>query len=298
MSRTQPSANRVVGEDPLRFGYRYLKTTLPDGEEDIEIVPLSEEDLLHPQEDDFIVHNDYHIANVVYLYGVFRTRTAKLTGIRVLGDHIVDFQHGNVQPLGPDITLLNGEPLPWDRGRATFPVGDMKARVLFVLEITSPSTRKKDLGLKKELYYRAGVPLYVIADPPFGGGRKPLGIIAFQAGPNGYESLKIAHDGRLWLDIVDVWLGIEDGQVVCYDENGQRIFDHKEALTEWLAEKNRAEREEKIARQEKARADKEKKIAQQEKARADKEKTRADSAEARIRELEARLAKPNPRKKK
>ena len=153
----------------------------------------------------------------------------------------------------------------------------MKARVLFVIEITSPSTRKLDLGPKLELYYRAGVPLYIIADAPYGGGTKPLSIIAYQAGPNGYESLKIADDGRIWLDIVDVWLGIEDGQVVCYDEDGQRIFDHQEALTEWLAEKTRAEKET---------------------TRAAQEKVRADTAEARVRELEAQLAKPKPRKMK
>ena len=67
-----------------QYGWRYLKVARPDGREDIEVVPLREEDLLHPQEGDFLVQNDFHISDVSYLLAVFRAQTAGRTGIRVL----------------------------------------------------------------------------------------------------------------------------------------------------------------------------------------------------------------------
>lgn len=253
---------RAEQDDPFRLGWRYQKVVLPNGTEDTEIVPLREEDLLYPQEEDFVVQNDLHITDVFYLLMVFRARTAGNPGIRVLGDHRIDFQHGGVRPLGPDVAVLNGEPLPWDGSRGTFPVRDMKARALFVIEVTSPNTRAKDIGPKLNLYYRAGVPLYVIADPPYGGSETPVGIMAFQAGPEFYESLPIGKDGRFWLEVVNVWLGIEDGRVACYDADGKRIGGYEEVNAELQ-----------------------------------KEKARADAAEARLRELEARIKKPKRRKK-
>jgi Uma2 family endonuclease len=276
MPKTQHATERRTEATPYQYGYRYLRVVRPDGTEGTDIVPLREEDLLHPQEGDFIVQNDYHISDVLYLIAVFRAQTASLPGIRVFGDHIIDFQHGGVQPLGPDVTVLNGETLKWDRGRATFPVGDMKARVLFAIEVTSPSTRKKDLGPKLDLYYRAGVPLYVIVDAEYGGGKKPVGVMAHQAGPEFYEPLDVNDNGRFWLDIVNVWIGIEDGHVACYDQDGSRISAPEEAIRDLKHERARAE---------------------QERARAEQEKARAETAEARVRELEAKIKKTNRRKK-
>ena len=281
MARTQTSvARRASKQDDLfRLGWRYKKRATPnaDGEFDYDIVPLRDEDLLYPQEDDFIVHNDNHITDVPYLRNVFKTQTADSPRYRILCDHIIDFQHGDVQPLGPDITALEGEPLEWDGSRGTFPVKDMQSKVLFVLEDTSPSTRPKDLGPKVKLYYRAGVPLYILCDPPYGGGkRRARGILPYRAGPKGYELQPLDANGRYWIEAIGVFIGIVDGRVVCFDKDGKRIEDYTGLHSQLQSERFRAD---------------------EEKARAEQEKARAEAAEARIRELEAKAKKQRRRKK-
>jgi colicin import membrane protein len=287
MARSQSSAaRRTKAEDPYRIGCRYVKRGRI-----YETVPLTEEDLLYPQEGDQIVQNDFHASDFLYLLSVFREKAKTKPGVRILGDHRIDFQVPGLQPLGPDITVLDGEPLEWDRDKGTFPVVDMKSRPLFVIELTSPTTRRKDVNEKVGLYYRAGVPLYILVDAPYGGSKKPLGIVPYQAGPNKYELLPVDANNRFTLGIFDLSLGIEDGHVVCFDIQGAPIGDYSHFVAE-------AEREKARADEEKARADEEKARADEEKARADAAESRADAAEARIQELEALLKNPPKRPKK
>jgi hypothetical protein len=43
--------------DPLRFGWRYVTLKQSDGSESMELVPLTLEDALHPEDGDHIVHS-------------------------------------------------------------------------------------------------------------------------------------------------------------------------------------------------------------------------------------------------
>jgi hypothetical protein len=300
MARSQSSAERrTKPDDPYRIGCRYIKRG-----KRYDMVPLTEEDLLYPQEGDQIVQNDLHACDVVYLTQSFRARAANQRSIRILSDHCIDFQIDGLQPLGPDITVLNGEPREWDRRKGTFPVVDMKARPLFVMEITSPNTRRKDFNEKLDLYYRAGVPLYIIVDAPYGGSKKPRGIVPYQAGPDKFELLAVDANGRFTLDIFDLTLSIVDGHILCVDADGVPIGDYLQIVAELDREKTRADNAEALAQREKLYAEQEKARAEQEKARAEQErlyaaqeKARAEAAEARIRELEALIKNPKRRKK-
>ena len=42
-------------DDPFRYGWRYVRRTQPDGTEVVDQVPLSLDDLLYPEEGDFVV---------------------------------------------------------------------------------------------------------------------------------------------------------------------------------------------------------------------------------------------------
>ncbi|MBA4064565.1 MAG: hypothetical protein C0501_12805 [Isosphaera sp.] len=250
-------------DDPFALGWRHT----PDGSADWR-VPLTEDDLLYPQEGDFVVNNAAHDDDRRYLVTVFRERVAGREGLRVFGDHLIDFGVPGLPNLGPDVILLNSEPREWDRHRAVFPVTDMAARPLVVVELTSPTTRKKDLTEKPGLFYRAGVPLLVLIDLRYGGGKRPGGIAAFQAGPSGYEVLPTEPDGRVWVEVVDVFLAAENDQVVCYDPDGNRIENYHGL---------------------RAQRDEERRRAEAEKARADAEKQRADETARKIADLEAEL---------
>src|SRR5262245_61994005 len=58
--------------DPYRYGWRYVRVKHPDGTETYDQVPLTLEDVLFPEEGDFIVHSDWHLFDITYLQAVFR----------------------------------------------------------------------------------------------------------------------------------------------------------------------------------------------------------------------------------
>ncbi len=75
MAKYQSSAPRKTKKpiDPFRLGWRYVTRRGPDGKEICEQVPLTEWDVLHPQEDDFIVTNYAHTRDLYYLFGAFES---------------------------------------------------------------------------------------------------------------------------------------------------------------------------------------------------------------------------------
>lgn len=74
------------------------------------------------------------------------------------GDNITPFPDDDAE-LCPDIILIPRN--EYEKNLSTYPVDVIHA----VFEIVSPSTRKRAYGLKVGAYARAGIPLYVIADP-------------------------------------------------------------------------------------------------------------------------------------
>ena len=56
-------------EDPFYYGWRYVERKLPDGSTEWEQVPLTLEDVLHPEEGDCIVNNTAHDDTLRYLKG-------------------------------------------------------------------------------------------------------------------------------------------------------------------------------------------------------------------------------------
>ena len=92
--------------------------------------------------------------------------------------------------------------------------------------MTSESTRHTDLVKKRRNYFRAGVEYYVIIDdvpPRRADAPRRLRILGYRRGSRGFERLPLDDQGRLWLEAVGVWLGIEGERVVCYDREGNRI---------------------------------------------------------------------------
>ncbi len=150
--------------DPFR--YRMAVRPRPAsrmGPRSIEQVPLTEEDVLFPEEDDFIVQTDFHVIDMQYLRAVFDARLADEPGARGRRRLPGGLERPGCPAAGA------GRRRVLRRGAAARRLGTLDvaaegARPMLVIEITSPSTRKNDVGIKVEFYHRAGVPLYVIAD--------------------------------------------------------------------------------------------------------------------------------------
>lgn len=271
-SRPQPPPPEP---DPFRLGWRYVRLTRPDGTEVIDQVPLTPEDVLHPEEGNFIVQNDPHDIDRVYLKEVFKAALAADLTTHVLADCRVDFGIPGVRPLGPDLAVFADlrRFILW----STFIVHEERARPVLVGEITSPVTRDNDLGIKLEYYHRARVPWYLIVDATIEGEtERRIELLLFRRGRTGYKKVEPDEQGRVWLEPIGLWLGQTRDRVggfmrlACYDpKTGQEVGDYT-AVSQALAE---SERQREAAER-----------------RADEQSHAIAVAEARIRELEALLA--------
>jgi colicin import membrane protein len=278
-SRSQPPAH---GPDPFRYGWRYVRAVLPDGTEDFNQVPLTLEDVLHPEEADFIVQSDPHDTDRTYLRVVFKAKLAADLSTLVLSDCRVDFNIPGVRPLGPDVSVFTDlrRFMLW----STFDVAEERAKPRLVAEITSPDTRSNDIGTKLDYYHRARVPWYLIADVTIEHEtERKIELILYKRGRTRYRRIPPDENGRVWLDPIGLWLGQTRDRVggfmrlACYDpETGQELGDYTEVSRALADAEQRAEAERL------ARLDAERRAADQAGAFA--------SAEARIRELEALLA--------
>jgi hypothetical protein len=140
----------------------------------------------------------------------------------VFCDHRIDFSVAGIEPFGPDLAVFDGVP-NYDPNRGTFVAAEFGAVPLLVVEVTSPSTRKNDLGIKVELYRRCKVPFYAIVDRHAGEDGTGVALWGYRLTADGYEEIEPGADGRLWLESVRLWLAIEEGKAVLYDASGGRI---------------------------------------------------------------------------
>lgn len=270
--RTKKSAEPPTEkqEDPFRLGWRFRTRIQEDGSEVIEQIPLTRWDVLHPQEDDFIVQNENHTRDCQYLKQVLQVYFKDKKDVLVLCDHRIDWQVPGIIPHGPDIVVLSELKKPWDPEKGTFPVADMGAKVLVAVEVVSQSTYETDYEEKVHEYFRSNIPYYLIVDARrIDRNEDKIVLLGFRATSKGYVAMKVEKGKGIWIPSVSLWFRNQDGELRCFDENDNLLPN----LQELQDQKNMALEAAQAA------------------------KTRAEQAEQRIRELEAQLKKPNRRKK-
>src|SRR6202030_1302418 len=99
----------------------------------------------------------------------------------------VDWTLPGVRPLGPDLVVFLGVKR-W-RDWSTFKVATEKAKPALVIEVTNRHIRQNDLGPKFDYYYRAGVPVYLIADVPERTNDRRIKLFGYRHTPGGYEPI-------------------------------------------------------------------------------------------------------------
>jgi colicin import membrane protein len=226
-------------DDPFRYGWRYRRRTQPDGTEVIEEVPLTLEDLLYPEEGDFVVQEPWHTQDFAYCYSTLTAWYEGQADVVVLGDCRADWGVEGVRPLGPDIVVFF-EVRQWLR-QGTFHLAEEGGSPVLVVEIASPSTRRHDLGIKRDLYYRVGVHKYVIVDRGPEGAQPPR-LLGYQRSPTGWVPLQPDAQGRLALAPVGLLLGVEDQRPWLYDaRTGEREPDRPALRQALVAAEARAQ---------------------------------------------------------
>ncbi len=264
-TRTASTAG-AAGADRFAYGWRYVRRTLENGAEVVEQVPLTRADLLHPQEEDVILHSSEHERTCTYLQNVLEARLSTDPTAVVLRDVRVAWDVPDVQPLGPDIAVIFG--VQAQKNWSTFDAAVEGVSPALIIEVTSPETRSLDLIDKVDEYDMAGVPLYIIVDLYRRRGHTRVRLLAYHQSPDGLTPLTPDERGWFWLEPVGIWIGTQADRAVCYDAAGNPLDDYVSVSAARIAAENRV-----VAAE----------------ARAVAAEARADRAEAQMATFEARL---------
>lgn len=232
-------------EDAFRYGWREHEVETPDGKRMMKRTPLTLEDVLHPQEGDYIVESYEHELHRAYVASVSRFQLRNREGVVVLSDVRTDWGHHFIRPHAPDVGIFENvfEEKEW----RTFYVKDENARPLVVFEIVSRSTRVNDVYYKLLHYAEVGVPLYVIFDSQTRKGEKVWSVEAHALNASGdYEPIFADDEGRVWLEELQMYVGSLEEQIACFDIDKRRIGNYTEVAVE--LETTKAERDAAIER--------------------------------------------------
>jgi colicin import membrane protein len=226
--------------DPFRHGWRPVRRVDAAGVETWERLPLSLEDVLHPEEGDQVTRAEPHERRCLYLYDVFQAQVMRDPGAVVLHDVRIAWDVPGLKPHGPDLMVISG--VGARRAWGTFDVAAEGVRPDLIVEVTSPETASIDRSNKLEEYEAARVDQYIIIDAVQGNRWVEPRLLGYHLVGGRYRQLAPDARGRLWLPAVAVWIGVEEGEIVCRDESGQ-------AFASYAAERQaRADAEARIAR--------------------------------------------------
>jgi Uma2 family endonuclease len=261
MSRSAARTTRPPEPDPFYYGWRFVRKVLPDGTTDLVQVPLTLEDVLHPQEDDVIPQRPRQQEDAEYLGPIFRARAQeRLPGGFVLVDCLVDWGVPGIRDHSPDLSVFQNVVNPPGPDIGTFRLRASGGRCVLALEIVSPHTRSNDVVEKFREYHQVRVPLYILIDQETEDG--PRQLVGYRYTARRYVRMRLDRQGRLLVKPLGLLLALEDRRVVCYDaDTGERLGGYE------------GERQSRLAAEQEAR--------QQAEARR--------AAEQRVRELEAEL---------
>ena len=284
-----PSPSPPKPSGPFLYGWRDIFRRDANGVLVHDQIPLTLEDVLHPQMGDVISEGSLHDNMRMYVANIARARLAHDPTALVLSDTGVYWDIEELRHHSPDLAIILGVKRQKENW-ASFFVAEEGVRPRILMEIVSPNTRTNDVEKKFIQYYQAKVPIYIIIDKEEEKG--PWSIHGYQRTPRGYLPTPLDERGRLWIDELNLWLGLEDNRLVCHDGDTEEIIpDYTRLTEEFLDVKELLVEEKSLVQLEKAKVEAEKAKVEAEKAKVEAEKARADAAEHRARELEELLAR-------
>ncbi len=220
-----------------------------------------------------------------WMLNVLRDRFAGEPMVYVSGNNFVYFVEGDTKEcVSPDVYVVKGVP---NRQRDNYQAWKEGGRLpCFVLEITSKSTRREDLGEKMAKYRDdLGVKEYFLFDPHREWVVDQLRGYALQG--DMYQSINPNAAGRLPSGELGLELAVVGGHVRFFAPGDSAPLPTREERAE--QEHQRAEQEHQRAEQERQRAEQEHQRAEQEHQRAEQERQRAELAEQEALQLRTEL---------
>jgi Uma2 family endonuclease len=273
------TAQPLSSEDRFVYGWRAVPEMQANGQRRWTRIPLTIQDVLHPQEEDILMPNEEHERLRTYLYNVISYQLRNDPTALLLSNTNIAWEVGTPAPR-PDIAVIYN--VRSRKNWSTFNVTEEGTRPRMILEITSPKTRHLDFEDKYREYEGAGVEFYFIVDLRQGRHGVNRTIHGYRLTPEGYVPLQPNARGWLWVEPLSIWLVVREHGVVCHDAAGNFMADYADVLQAKLYAEARAVEEAAIRAEEAT-------IRAAAEARAAEETRRRIELEARLAALEAEL---------
>jgi Uma2 family endonuclease len=281
MSTADPALHAsAFDDDPFRYGWKEERVRLSDGTTKLQRIPLTPEDVLHPEEHYTIMNTSRHGEECRYLWDVIATRLASNPSALVLSDTGIYWDDPFLEHHCPDVAVIFGVREQRDNW-TSFDVGEQEARPVLMIEIVSPHVRENDTEKKVKEYHRAKVPWYVIVDRIQNEG--PPTLIGLRYAEGGYVEFAPDPEGRILLEPVGLKLGVKENRVALFDAVTGKEQGNYQAIADALGAEQtaRVQAEERAAAEQAARTQAEQRAAAEEKMRVRAEQQAAEEHFAR-----------------
>jgi hypothetical protein len=107
-SNARPAAKPRAGKASFAYGYRFVKKKRSNGRIDLVRVPLTLEDVLHPQFGDYHVLSDPHDDDCTYLKYVLKDRHSADRSVAVFSDCGIFWDVPGLKHHSPDLSVIFG----------------------------------------------------------------------------------------------------------------------------------------------------------------------------------------------
>ncbi len=266
---TTPIPRRFSSEDLAERGWRYELVTLADGTTDYEMVPLTDEEFLHPEEGYHLPNSTFHDRIIADIRDLLTRRYRDRPDVGVFSDLLIEWDVPDLKDHCPDVCVAFGITNK-QQNRGKFIVVNEGVHPAFVLEVVSPRYRKVDRETKVLHYAMTRVQEYVIVVSeacPEDNRRRYRSltldeVLGYRLVAGAYQPISPDDDGRIFCETVGLWISLQEGRLAMHDGvTGERLLTSDELELQ----------------------------AEQERQRAEQERQRADQAEAELQQLRDRL---------
>jgi Uma2 family endonuclease len=208
----------------------------PDGRLELVEMPLTPELFLDPQLEDKMLQGPRHSEVTTELTVLLRSYLrSKRDDVLVLSD-VKHFLVPGLPAPAPDVSVIYG--IRWGNDEEwpeSFDVAKEGVRPSLVIEVVSPKDariRRADKEDKVKLYQQAGIPEYLILDPP----RRKTGFrfqwTGYRLDSWGrYRPIEPDAEGALLSETTGLFFSIspQGDRLLVFDQAGQRLFSHEES---------------------------------------------------------------------
>ena len=158
--------------------------------------PVPNDSIHYPESDgEPVAESGFQYVPATYATSALSAHYADIPHIHVAGNMFIYYQEGNpAMSVAPDVYLIPN----LDKRLRTSYFMWLEGRVpMFIMEVTSNSTWREDIGRKRELYESWGVSEYWLYDPTEETRLTPL-LQGFRLVDGVYEPIEIELDGDLY----------------------------------------------------------------------------------------------------